>query len=60
MDKKGEKPIPSSGEDLSLGVSERVGFESTSPDSLGMGRNEDNGKPNGPQKSPIGDGMRWG
>lgn len=60
MGDKTENPIPSKGEDLSLGVSERVGFEGTTPSSLGMGRNEDSGKPDGPQKGSAGDGCSWG
>lgn len=50
-----EKPTPSSGGDLSKGLSHHEKFHSTTPESLGQGRNMDSGKPDGPQK-----GSAWG
>lgn len=53
--RKVEKPIPSTGSDLGLGLSQRVDFQSTTPESLGQGRNMDSGKPDGPEKGSV-----WG
>lgn len=55
----GEKAIPSGGSDLSMGLSERVKITET-PEQLGEGRNEDNGKPNGPDKSSASGGFKFG
>lgn len=55
-----EKPIPSAGASLPLGLSNREKFKDTSPESLGEGGNEDNGKPKGPQKGSVPGGFEWG
>lgn len=61
MNSKGDKSHrqpPSSGASLPMGLSERAKI-TESPDALGMGRNESNGKPKGPQKGSMG-GQRVG
>jgi len=51
-DKSPRKP-PSSGASLPMGLSQQAKI-TESPDALGMGRNEANGKPKGPQKGSLG------
>lgn len=58
MNSKGDKKSRASGaNDPGKGLSERSKITET-PDQLGMGRNEANGKPKGPQKTTSG-GQRF-
>lgn len=56
---------PSRGSDLVMGLSECESFEAEEPDSLGEGRNDATGKPDGPEKGAIDNGgasarLEWG
>lgn len=56
---------PSQGSTLCMGLSEQFSFNGTSPDELGEGRNDANGKPTGPQKGAVNNGgasatLVWG
>jgi len=50
---KSPRKQPSAGASPAEGLSERVKI-TESPEALGMGRNESNGKPSGPQKGSLG------
>lgn len=50
---------PSEGSSLALGLSSHKKI-TESPDQLGMGRNEANGKPKGPDKSGAAEGHKFG
>lgn len=54
-DKSPRNP-PEDGADLAMGLSECVPFNGEDPADLGMGRNDSNGKPMGPQMGPVNNG----
>lgn len=47
------RKMPSKGQDLSLGLSCREPFEDETPLSLGEGRDDSTGKPDGPEMGPV-------
>jgi hypothetical protein len=56
---------PSQGSNLSMGMSEQYSFADTTPEELGMGRNDANGKPMGPETGAVDNGgagasLIWG
>lgn len=62
---KSSRPNPSSGGQLADGLSMRMDIASVTPESLGMGRNVSNGKPDGPVKGSVNNGggsakLQWG
>jgi hypothetical protein len=62
---KSSRSVPSAGQSLSMGLSECYKFDNETPDSLGEGRNDSNGKPMGPQKGSVDNGgagakLIWG
>ncbi len=59
MGNKTPRKPPSEGASLPMGLSEHKKITET-PDQLGQGRNETNGKPNGPDKSSAGEGHKFG
>lgn len=63
-DKK-SRPNPSQGGSIADGLSCRMDISGVTPESLGMGRNVSNGKPDGPEKGPVNNGgasakLQWG
>lgn len=62
---KSSRPNPSAGGSLADGLSTRVSIASVTPESLGMGRNLSNGKPDGPAKGSVNNSgasekLQWG
>lgn len=47
------RKMPSKGQDLSMGLSCRESFEDETPQSLGEGRDDSTGKPDGPQMGKV-------
>lgn len=62
---KSSRSVPSAGSNLAMGLSECYGFHDEHPDTLGEGRDDATGKPDGPQRGAVNNGgagakLQWG
>lgn len=62
---KSSRSIPSKGASLAMGLSEHFSIEGETPDSLGEGRDDSTGKPDGPERGAVDNGgagakLQWG
>jgi hypothetical protein len=62
---KSSRTPPGEGSSLALGLSEQSKFENEDPDSLGEGRDNATGKPDGPERGAVNNGgagakLQWG